>query len=103
MIDVFLNGGLVTMSILTVLFILVLIASKYRNHLIRPIGIIAFIFGVLSAVLGLYSAFIVIEQVGNPSPSILAGGIKTAFIAVIYSLIILVVALILDLMNSLKS
>jgi hypothetical protein len=49
MIDLFLNGGLVTMSFLTLLFILVVIASNKRKHLVRSLGLLAFVVGLLSS------------------------------------------------------
>ena len=48
MIDLFLNGGLVTMSFLTLLFVLVIIASNKRKHLGSSLDLLAFIVGLLS-------------------------------------------------------
>jgi len=103
MIDLFLNGGLVTMSFLTLLFILVIIASNKRNHLVRSLGLLAFIVGLLSSFLGIYSAIAVIEQMGNASPAIVAGGIKTALTTFIYGIFIFVISIILDIVNKNKA
>ena len=65
MIDIFLQGGVLTMSLLTFLLICVVIASSKKQKIIKALGLLAFIVGSLSAALGLYSAFSVIEQVGN--------------------------------------
>tara|TARA_E500000331_G_C17039215_1_gene618750 strand:- start:65 stop:376 length:312 start_codon:yes stop_codon:yes gene_type:complete len=102
MIDLFLQVGVLTMSLLTFLLISVVIAFSKKHELVKSLGILAFIIGLLSAILGLYSAFKVIEQVGNVAPSILAGGIKTAFASLIYGLIIFVISLVLDIVTKLK-
>ena len=102
MIDLFLQGGVLTMSILTFLLICIVIAFSKKQELVKSLGILAFIIGLLSAILGLYSAFNVIEQVGNVAPSILAGGIKVAFTNLIYGLIIFVISLVLDIVTKLK-
>ena len=99
MIDLFLQGGVLTMSILTFLLISVVIAFSKKQELVKSLGILAFIIGLLSALLGLYSAFNVIEQVGNVAPSILAGGIKIAFVNLIYGLIIYMISISLDIIG----
>jgi len=102
MIDLFLNGGLVTMSFLTLLFIMVVIAANNRKHLVISLGLLAFVVGLLSSFLGIYSAIIVIEQMGNASPAIVAGGIKTALTTFIYGIFVFVVSVILDIVNKNK-
>ena len=87
------------MSFLTFLLIGVVLAFSKKNELVKSLGILAFIIGLLSAILGLYSAFNVIEQVGNVAPSILAGGIKIAFINLIYGLIIYMISISLDIIG----
>ena len=103
MIDLFLQGGVLTMSLLTFLLISVIIASSKKQKIVKPLGLLAFIVGLLSAVLGLHSAFTVIEQVGNASPSIVAGGIKVAFTSLIYGLTIFVISLVLDVIVKIKN
>ena len=103
MVDLFLQGGALTMSILTFLLICVVIASSKKQKIVKAIGLLAFIVGLLSSVLGLYSAFSVIEQVGNASPSIVAGGLKVAFTNLIYGLTIFVISLVLDIIIKLKN
>ena len=92
MIELFLGGGVVAMSFLTLLLILVVIASSKLKHLVRSFGMLAFVVGLLSAIWGIYSAFSVIEQFGNASPSIIAGGIKVALTTLVYGTFILIVS-----------
>ena len=103
MIDLFLQGGALTMSILTFLLICVVIAFSKKHNIVKALGLLAFIVGLLSAVLGLYSAFSVIEQVGNASPSIVAGGFKVAFTNLIYGRTIFVISLAMDVIVKLKN
>ena len=103
MIDLFLQGGVLTMSLLTFLLICIVIAFSKKQKIVKPLGLLAFIVGLLSAVFGLYSAFSVIEQVGNASPSIVAGGIKVAFTSLIYGLTIFVISLVLDVIVKIKN
>ena len=102
MIELFLQGGVLTMSLLTFLLICVVIAFSKKQSIVKALGLLAFIVGLLSAVLGLFSAFSVIEQVGNASPSILAGGIKVAFTNLIYGLSIFMISLVLEIIIKLK-
>ena len=99
MIDLFLQGGVLTMSLLTFLLISVIIAFSKKQELIKSLGVLAFIIGLLSAILGLYSAFNVIEQMGDVAPAILAGGVRIAFTNLIYGLIIYMISLVLDIIG----
>lgn len=99
MIDLFLQGGVLTMSILTLLFVAVVITSFKKSELTKSLGLLACIVGLLSAILGLYSASNVIEQVGNVAPAILAGGVKVAFTNLVYGLIIYMISIVLDIIG----
>ena len=91
------------MSLLTFLLICVVISSSKKQKIVKALGLLAFIVGLLSAVLGLYSAFSIIEQVGNASPSIIAGGFKVAFTNLIYGLTIFAISLVIDIIVNLKN
>ena len=88
------------MSILTSLLVAVVIASSKKKELTKSLGLLACVIGLLSTVLALSSAFNVIEQLGNAAPSVLAGGIKTAFISLIYGLIIYMISIFLDIIRN---
>lgn len=92
MLELFYQGNAVFMSILTLLLLTILTIAVYRaiqiskddiDHIttfrhqltrIKSIGIFAMVFGIFSQLLGLYQMFSFIEQAGDVSPSILAGG-----------------------------
>ena len=98
------------MSILTILLIGVLGAtvlywmkkepSSKDHDLIKGIGLLAVVVGILGQMIGLFSAFQAIEQMGSVSPAMLAGGLKVSSITTIYGLIIYVVAILLSIVSA---
>ena len=98
------------MSILTILLIGVLgatvlywtkkEASSKDLNLIKSVGLLAVVVGVLGQMIGLFSAFEAIEQMGSVSPQMLAGGLKVSSITTIYGLIIYTVSILLFVASS---
>ena len=88
--SLFQMGGVLFMSILTILLIGVLAttvlfwmkkepATKDLN-LIKSVGLLAVVVGVMGQMIGLFSAFQFIEEAGSVSPGMLAGGLKVSSI-----------------------
>ena len=96
MIDLFFEGGVLFMSILTILLITVFISFFKCKDKIKLLGTLALSVGILGSLIVLYSAFITIQEVGNASPAILAGGLRVASICTIYGLVIYIISLILE-------
>ena len=98
-------GGVLFMSILTIILIGVLATTAFfwikknanERHLdlIKSVGLLAFVVGILGQMIGLFSAFEAIEQMGSVSPSMLAGGLKVSSITTIYGLLIYAFSLML--------
>lgn len=125
MTDLFYMGGPLYMGILTLLFLGILAITTFkasqilrkdiayettfRHQLtyIKSIGLFTLVFGIFSQLLGLYQAFSVIEQVGNISPAILAGGLKVSMITTLYGVSIFLISYLmwfgLDYMVQIKS
>ena len=105
MIELFHMGGMLFMSILTLLFIAVLIsaflywssstADQKAWNRIKSIGLLALVVGVLGQMIGLYSAFEAIQQMGTVSPAMLAGGLKVSSITTIYGMVIYIISLVI--------
>lgn len=105
MIELFHMGGMLFMSILTLLFIAVLISAfLYRSNStadqkawnrIKSIGLLALVVGVLGQMIGLYSAFEAIQQMGTVSPAMLAGGLKVSSITTMYGMVIYIISLVI--------
>jgi biopolymer transport protein ExbB/TolQ len=108
--DLFFQGGTLFMSILSIIFIVVLVLSikklvdlygpgekdsavvKQGISLILEIGRFGLIVGVFGQIVGLFQGFSVIEEVGGVSMEMLAGGLKISSISTLYGLLILIVA-----------
>ena len=106
MTDLFFMGGPLFMGILTLLLLIILAMAVYRalqlkegkvehettfrHNLtrIKSVGLFALVFGILAQLMGLYQAFSAIEQAGDISPALLAGGLKVSTISTIYGIII---------------
>lgn len=120
MIDLYYQGGPLFMGILT-LILLVLVATaifmavkitprqkdepnsyNYYLQLLRQIGLIALIIGILGQLIGLYQAFDSIQAAGMISPAILAGGLKVSMITTLYGFFIYLLSILIWLVFSLK-
>ena len=101
MIELFYKGGILFMSILTLIFLaaLVLIVINFRLNqsgkgstekiaMIRSVGLLALVTGIFGQCIGLYSALEYIKQAGSISPGMLAGGISVSMITTIYGMLI---------------
>ena len=66
---------------------------------IKEVGLLALSFGILGQVIGLYSAFKAIEQMGQVSQEMVVGGLKVSSVTTMYGLIIYILSLILRLIN----
>lgn len=103
--NLFLLGGPVTMSILTILLVIMIVWMSY--HLIiyfnskkinqertlrmlkygKSIGLLTMIVGITAQLLGFYMAFSVIELGGDISPAMVFGGLKVSMISTLYGLL----------------
>ncbi|MEP1033771.1 MotA/TolQ/ExbB proton channel family protein [Ekhidna sp.] len=109
MIELFQMGGMLFMSILTielsmVLFFTVKAFSNKEGYAgkIKSTGLLAAITGILGQLIGLFSAFEAIQQIGAVSPAILAGGLKVSMITTIYGVIIYMIAILLSLIIKMR-
>jgi len=99
MIDLFYQGGPLFMSFLTILFLALLISAWKFPDYTNEIGILALSIGILGQIIGLYSAFKGIEQMGQISQEMMAGGLKVSSITTMYGLIIYIISIIIRLVS----
>ena len=85
MINLFFEGGVLFMSILTILLIGSIVSYFKFPEKIKLFGNMSLAVGVLGSFIGLYTAFEFIQQAGNVSPAVLAGGLKVAFTTTMYA------------------
>ncbi|WP_370477585.1 MotA/TolQ/ExbB proton channel family protein [Tamlana flava] len=102
MLDLFYQGGPLFMTILTILLLGVIVCFWKFPEWIKEVGLLALSFGILGQIIGLYIAFQGIEEMGQVSQEMMAGGLKVSSITTIYGLLIYIVSLALRLINKTK-
>lgn len=90
--NLFLEGGPLFMSILTLLLALLFLAAWKAPAWVRDIGNIALVLGILFTGFGTYQACDDIQKAGDISTSVLCAGLKCMLIAPCYGFIIYVIA-----------
>ncbi|WP_158584303.1 MotA/TolQ/ExbB proton channel family protein [Reichenbachiella sp. MSK19-1] len=106
MVELFYMGGSLFMGVLTLLlmgivaitiaqFIALFNGKAVDVSWVKSIGLFALVFGVLGQFIGLYSAFQSIEQVGQVSQALLAGGLKVSSITSMYGIAICLISYLL--------
>ena len=84
------------MSVITVLFVGLLLAAWKAPAWVKEIGIGALVAGVFATLLGLVQIFDAVQMFGDEVTfPILCGGLKVAMIAVLYGLIVYFLSLII--------
>jgi len=83
------------MTILTIEFILLILAAWKAPAWVKEIGIIALVTGIVGTLLGFYQMFECISQMGMVSESVLFGGFKVAMIPLFYGIGIYLVSLVI--------
>ena len=82
--------------IISFFLLMTLISFYLHNDKLKTYGNLALASGILGSFIGIYSALGVIEQVGNVSQAILAGGFRVAFISLMYGVIVYIVSRLLS-------
>jgi len=67
-------------------------ALKSDLDLVKSFGSFALVTGILGQLIGLFSAFQAIAEIGAVSPAMLAGGLKVSMITTIYGVVIFLIA-----------
>lgn len=99
-IEILIEGGILFMGTLSVFLIAVVITSilalKGKSgrwlKITQELALFAFVFGIFGQVIGLFSAFEVIQEIGEVSQAILAGGLKVSTYTTIYGFTIYLLA-----------
>lgn len=102
----FYEGGPLFMGILTLILLVNIVLAIYlalqilndkqnenskianRLSLIKSVGLFAFVVGIFAQLIGLFEAFGAIQQMGDVSPSMLAGGFQVSLITNLYGIAI---------------
>jgi len=110
MMKLFYEGGALFMGLLTLIFLVLIIVtifsfafiaknrgneeSKIKNlfSYVKNIGLFGLVIGIFGQLIGLYEAFGAIQQMGDVSPALLAGGLKVSMITTLYGVFIFLIA-----------
>ena len=93
----FIEGGYVFMSIITLMLVGLFFAAWKAPNWIKEIGVLALAFGILGTILGVMQAADYIRATADASFSsnVIWGGIKVALIPTAYGIIVYIVSLVL--------
>ena len=88
MFKMFMQGGLLSMSILTVLLVAVFFAAWKAPRWVKEIGSFALVFGLMTPLFSLYQLFSTLQQVA------LDRGVNVILIPIIYGMMIYLISLV---------
>ena len=91
--QLFYDGGIFAMTVITVLFVALLIAAWKAPRWVREIGHLALAFAGIMTLIPLHNAADAVMKAGDISPNLVWGGVKCLTIAPIYALIVYIVSL----------
>ena len=93
--QLFYDGGIFAMTVITVLFVALLIAAWKAPRWVREIGHLALAFAGIMTLIPLHNAADAVMKAGDISPNLVWGGVKCLTIAPIYALVVYIVSLII--------
>ena len=96
MIQLFQEGGVLFMSIISILLLFLLVQFFRAKYKLVHIGALACCTGVLGTSIGLYSALQAIPELGGVSKDMLANGLRVASITGIYGLMVFMISIVLS-------
>ena len=95
LLNLFVEGGLPGMIVITLLLIALLIAAWKASRWMKEIGIGALVFGIIWMLSGLTQMLNALQRFGDVSPAVIFGGLKVTLIPLFYGLIVYFISLII--------
>ena len=99
MIEIFLQGGVLFMSLISIGLLGVIYSYWVYDDNIITYGNLSIAIGIFGTLIGFYDAFAAIESMGNVSPGILVGGLKVASTTTLYGLLVYIISRVLHLIS----
>ena len=96
MIQLFHEGGVLFMSIISILLLFLFFQFLRAKYKLVHIGALACCTGVLGTSIGLYSALQAIPELGGVSQQMLANGLRVASITGIYGLMVFMISIVIS-------
>lgn len=98
--QLYVEGSVVWMTLVTLALVAVLIAAWKAPNWVREIGLIGLALGILSLMVGLSQACSNIIKAGDIAPTVICGGIRVAFIAPLYGLLVYLVSVVINMFQT---
>jgi hypothetical protein len=93
--QLFVEGGLAGMIVITLLLIALFLAAWKAPKWVKEIGLGALVVGIFWTLSGLTQMLGVLQQIGDVSTAVLCGGLKVTLISTFYGLIVYFISLII--------
>ena len=90
----FYEGGLIFMSVITLILVLVLYAAWKAPAWVKEAGLVALAFGFFACLLSVYVGFLTMSRVDVES-TIAFGGFRMALIPLMYGVIVYIISLVI--------
>lgn len=101
-IDYFVTGNPIYMSIITLLLMAILLAAWKAPAWVKETGLIALAASILMSVIGFFQIFDTIELFGKCSFRVLCGGFQVAMLPMIYGICVYIISLIIRIIQKPK-
>ncbi len=95
LVQLFVEGGSLFMTILTIEFILLILAAWKAPAWVKEIGIIALLTGIVSILIGYWGFVEAVQKAGLISTVVILGGFRVALIPVLYGIAIYFISLVI--------
>ncbi len=100
MFQMFVDGGVLSMSLLSLELIALLFTAWKAPAWVKELGILALVTGIITQFIGIVMAFgPIIETGGDVAPVVFFGGLRTMFITLSYALLIFALSLVIRMMQ----
>jgi hypothetical protein len=97
--ELFTEGGILGMAILTILLVLLLFAAWKAPAWVKEIGQAALIWGFFWEFVGIHQMLDVLQGLNDVPTSVIYGGAKVALVPVMYGMLIYLVSLVIILVQ----
>ena len=97
--ELFTEGGLFGMAVLTILLVLLLFAAWKAPAWVKEIGQAALIWGFFWEFAGIYQMLDVLQELNDVPISVIYGGAKVALVPVMYGMLIYLASLVIILVQ----
>jgi len=98
--QLFVEGGLGFMIIISVFLILLFLAAWKAPRWVREIGIAALVVSIFWTLMGRFQVLGTIELIGNISFPVICGGLRVTLISTFYGLIVYFISLIIRIIQT---